>query len=290
VPPSVRFALLVGIVVVGCVGACERKPATQPAIRPLLWAVERDGATSYLFGTMHGGADPARIDPVLWSKLAASPTVALEADLAKAASLPVVRTDGTSLRDELGPVYWKKLEDVVGVGTAARLVSLKAVIATVLVAQHGLEDSIAIDNVVESKARERGKQIVYLESLDAQFALLEKWLDVDALQFMLDDPAWIAQQSKHMLEAYNAGDETRIVAVPQRERQRWISSGRSAAHFDAQMEELLYGRNASWIDSIEKLHARGGAFIAVGALHVAGPRSVADLLAQRGYKVTRVTP
>ncbi len=288
-PPSVRFVLLVGIVVVGCVGGCERKSATQPAIRPLLWSVERDGITSYLFGTMHGGADPHRLPSIVWDKLEASKTVALEADLANAASLPVVRTDGSSLRDELGPDYWKKLEDTLGVANASRLLQLKAVIAAVLVAQHGFEESLAVDTVVESTARKWGKSIVYLETLEGQFAMLEKWLDVRALKFMLDDIAAIEQQSKAMVAAYNAGEEAAFLAIPRAERERWIAGGRAAADFDAQMEDMLYRRNASWIDGIEKLHAQGGVFIAVGALHVLGPRSVGELLEKRGYKVTRLT-
>jgi uncharacterized protein YbaP (TraB family) len=56
------------------------------------------------------------------------------------------------------------------------------------------------------------------------------------------------------------------------------------------MSEMLYDRNASWIDAIEKLHAAGGAFVAVGAMHLVGPRSVLDLLSHKGYEVKRVTP
>jgi uncharacterized protein YbaP (TraB family) len=38
------------------------------------------------------------------------------------------------------------------------------------------------------------------------------------------------------------------------------------------------------------LHAAGGGFVAVGALHLVGPRSVLDVLAHRGYRVTRLAP
>jgi uncharacterized protein YbaP (TraB family) len=38
------------------------------------------------------------------------------------------------------------------------------------------------------------------------------------------------------------------------------------------------------------MHAAGGGFVAVGVLHLVGPRSVADLLGRKGYKVTRVAP
>ena len=55
------------------------------------------------------------------------------------------------------------------------------------------------------------------------------------------------------------------------------------------MDELLFQRNAAWIPALEKLIDTGSAFVAVGAMHLSGPRSVLDLLAQRGYTVARVT-
>jgi uncharacterized protein YbaP (TraB family) len=44
------------------------------------------------------------------------------------------------------------------------------------------------------------------------------------------------------------------------------------------------------VPELEQLHASGGGFVAVGAMHLIGKRSVLDLLRQRGYQVTRLTP
>jgi uncharacterized protein YbaP (TraB family) len=44
------------------------------------------------------------------------------------------------------------------------------------------------------------------------------------------------------------------------------------------------------VPELEQLHAAGGAFVAVGAMHLIGKRSVLDMLRQRGYQVTRLTP
>jgi len=85
---------------------------------------------------------------------------------------------------------------------------------------------------------------------------------------------------KHDLGILRKGVKT----VPDRLR------ARLPAEYDREMDDLLYGRNASWIAPIEQLHAAGGGFVAVGALHLLGPRSVLDLLAHRGYRVTRVAP
>lgn len=285
---TVRLVVLIALVVVGGVGACESK---SPApVRPLLWSVEKDGKTSYLFGTMHRGVNPSRVPALVWHKLEASRVLAVETDVSQAASLPVLRTDGSSLMTELGPAYWKKLEDTLGIDTASRLVGFKPVIPAMLVAMHGMPETLPIDGELEHRARTHGKPIVYLETVDAQFAVLEKWFDTRALRDMLDDIAQVEKVSKLVVTAYVEGDPDKMLAVTARERERWLARGRTQSEYDAQMEDILYRRNASWIDGIEKLHADGGAFIGVGALHLVGPRSVVDLLTQRGYAVKRILP
>jgi uncharacterized protein YbaP (TraB family) len=67
-----------------------------------------------------------------------------------------------------------------------------------------------------------------------------------------------------------------------------LTAGYSKAELDTFDEEMVYSRNADWIPKLEPLLTTGGAFIAVGAGHLQGPRSVIALLAARGYKTTRL--
>jgi uncharacterized protein YbaP (TraB family) len=54
-------------------------------------------------------------------------------------------------------------------------------------------------------------------------------------------------------------------------------------------EALLYSRNANWAEWIDtRLEKPGTVFIAVGAGHLAGAKSVQDYLAQKGITTTRV--
>jgi hypothetical protein len=54
-------------------------------------------------------------------------------------------------------------------------------------------------------------------------------------------------------------------------------------------DALLYARNRNWAEWIDtRLDSPGTVFIAVGAGHLAGAKSVQDYLAQKGIKVTRV--
>ena len=71
-------------------------------------------------------------------------------------------------------------------------------------------------------------------------------------------------------------------------RHEFIVGGESRYFMTGPSGEAPHG----WwrIDAIDKLHHAGGGFVAVGAMHLIGPRSVLDLLAHKGYKVTRVVP
>jgi uncharacterized protein YbaP (TraB family) len=266
------------------------KPATakDPLPHPFFWSLEKDGKTDYILGTMHMGVDPeSRIPDYVWKKLDESTTFAMETDLSDAGKLDVLRKDGSSLEQELGPEYWKKLEDAIGVQEAARLRGFKPMIPATLLSMRGLQQTAPMDGVMQGRALNQKKNIVYLEDIGAQATVLEKWMNAKALKDMLDDLPGGEKRSKDMLAAYVAGDENRILALNEEEKADFVKRGRTQKEYDEQMEDLLFHRNASWIPVIEKIH--GGAFIAVGAMHLIGPKSVLELLQQKGYKVTRVT-
>lgn len=262
----------------------------EPLANPLFWSIEKDGTTSYLLGTMHIGIDPGRLPPLVMQKLDASKSFAMETNLADASKLDVLRRDGTTLRQELGDEYWKKLEDALGVADAARMLGFKPMIPATLLSKRGLPETAAMDGVLHGRALNQNKPIVFLESIEHQATVLQKWMNAQALKDMLDDVPGLEARTNEMLAAYIAGDGDKLLSVADSERARWKERGRAEKEYDEQMEDLLYKRNASWIAPIEKLHADGGGFIAVGALHAIGPKSVLEHLEKKAYKVTRLTP
>lgn len=266
-------------------------PAKDPLKHPLFWSIEKDGKTSYLLGTMHTGVDPeSRLPDIVWKKLDESKVFAMETDLGAAGKLDVLLKKGQSLKDLLGAEYWKKLEDALGVEEANRLIGFKPMIPATLLSLRGLQQTAPMDGVLYGRALNQGKKIVFLEPIDKQAAVLEKWMDIRALKEMLDDLPGGEARSKAMFEAYVAGDENAILKLSEEERADFIKHGRSEKEYEEQMQDMLYNRNASWIEPIEKIHAEGPGFIAVGALHLVGKKSVLDLLEQKGFKITRITP
>jgi uncharacterized protein YbaP (TraB family) len=154
----------------------------------------------------------------------------------------------------------------------------------------GLPETPAMDKVLSARAAGEHKQLVFLEPATRQLAILGKWMDIKALKMLLDELPGTEQHARAMLDAYVAGDEQKIVAISDSEKADALHHGYTAAEYDQEMNEMLYQRNASWIDALEQLHTGGGGFVAVGAMHLVGPRSVLALLAGKGYRVTRVAP
>lgn len=266
-------------------------PAKDPLPRPLLWSAEKDGRSTYLLGTMHVGLDAeARLPQLVWDKLDAATGFAVETDVTDAALARIGARKSGTLRDELGPEYWKKLELAITPQIAQALAYKSAMIPATMLALRGLPSTPPMDGILLARARNRGKQVVYLEPASRQAAILEKHLDAKALKLMLDDLEKIERQSQQLLAAYVAGDEARFSAITAEQRGDALAHGYTEAEYDEQMEDLLYRRNASWIAPIEALHATGSAFVAVGAMHLIGERSVLELLARRGYRITRIAP
>jgi uncharacterized protein YbaP (TraB family) len=266
-------------------------PPREPLRRPLLWTAERAGKTTHFLGTMHVGVDAAaQLPAAVWDRLAAAPALAVETDVSDPALTRIgARASGT-LRDDLGPTDWERLEVALTPGVARALSDRTAVVPATLLSVRGLPLTAPMDSVLVTRAKGRGQRIVYLETAASQIALLEKHLDVRALRMMLADLPRVERQAREMLAAYVSGDEQRILALAADQRRDALAFGYTAPEVDGMLDDLLYARNAAWLAAIEQLHASGGALVAVGALHLVGPRSVLALLAERGYRVARVEP
>jgi uncharacterized protein YbaP (TraB family) len=286
-PDTTRAATTSGPTSPGVAPAAPRNTnlaKADPLPHPLLWSVEKDGKTTYFLGTMHIGIDAeTRLPAAVWNRLHAATSFAMEADLDDPAVASLLQPTESSLRDQLGDEYWKKLEDAMGPSVARALDHMPPMIPAAALSMRSLPQTVPMDKVLASRATGEHKQVVFLEPATRQLAILGKWMDVKALKMMLDELPEEAQHARAMIDAYVAGDEAKLVAISDGEKTEALHHGYTAAEYDQEMNEMLYNRNASWIDALEKLHADGGGFVAVGVLHLIGPRSVLELLSRKGY-------
>ncbi|HWA17480.1 MAG TPA: TraB/GumN family protein, partial [Devosia sp.] len=125
----------------------------------------------------------------------------------------------------------------------------------------------------------------YLETSTQQYDVLAAGSipeQIDDLMRLLDgghDGGDAADGLDTLLVAWQSGDVDAIASMFTE------SEGDDAEDLD----RILYDRNANWIPAIEALLANNEQdLIVVGAAHLAGERSVLDLLEQAGYTVTRI--
>jgi uncharacterized protein YbaP (TraB family) len=273
----------------GSGSAIDPAPAPgSPITRPFFYRVEKDGKTSYLIGTWHNGVDAEKQLPeAVWTALSSAKSFAMEMDPTDPLTLTgAKRTDGTTLEQELGAEYWARLEALAG-NTVQAMRGMKPFGAAMMLQFKDLPPTPSMDVTFATKARDAKKQLAFLEPAAHQIKLLEKWIDTRVLKHMIDDYDANKRMLEDALVAYMVGDDAALaaMAVP---RDTLKEAGFSDAEVDQMTSELIYERNAAWLGQLEGLLAAGDAFVAVGAAHLIGPKSVVELLGANGYKISRV--
>ncbi|MEE2025506.1 MULTISPECIES: TraB/GumN family protein [Alkalimonas] len=141
-----------------------------------------------------------------------------------------------------------------------------------------------VDMYFYKKGAQDGKSKGFLETLEQQFALLfsvsdgfeDDWLVQNLDQ--LDDTEHFMQQT---LAAWRSGDREALSGL--------VSEMQDTEVGQRFYQRLLTERNQDWVEQIDAmLQTPQVEFVLVGALHLAGPDNVLDLLAERGYQVRQI--
>ncbi|MGJ7537346.1 MULTISPECIES: TraB/GumN family protein [unclassified Variovorax] len=266
--------------------------------RGVLWRIERDGRTSWLYGTIHvGRGDWVRPGPTIQKALAQSDTLALELDLRDEATARAMArpADPELLARMLSGERARRLERqnseaCVPPGTLSKLQPILQVTALAGLAGRadGLYPEFGVDETLAVSARNSSKPIVALENAAEQIKVLtgeseaEEAEQVDAALDELESGK-LRGQLKELADVWARSDAARLASYPQ-----WCDCLKTSAE-QRLMKRLLDDRNPNLADGIERLHAGGkGVFAAVGALHMIGPQGLPALMAARGFTVTPV--
>ncbi|MFD1703944.1 TraB/GumN family protein [Methylopila henanensis] len=287
--------------------AFERDARAVPNAEGLLWRIEAEGAAapSYLFGTMHTTekdlvalSEPAR------HALGAAKTVVVE----------VANATGAATQAEVISYVTANGVDFSGGGLEGLDEAQRAEVGR-RIAASGLPASLAaslkpwflgvtlqvapcetkriadgmrtIDLQVETLGRDAGAEIVGLESVTEQLDAVAKTPDETARRMIRD-----------LLASQTASEDLRATTL-QLYRDRRIgwylamkgeTFGRAldVTAYSEFMETLVDRRNAVMAERSQPHIAAGGAFVAVGALHLPGPKGLVELYRQAGFTVTRV--
>jgi uncharacterized protein len=277
--------------------------------RGILWRVEKAGmAPSFLFGTMHV-TDPrvTALPPAARRAFDGAGTLVIETvDVLDRAAMTAALfakpeltmfTDGSTLASRLSPAD----RDALDKGLEARgippgsVLRMKPWILSSLVSLPACETARqqagaeVLDVKLGHEAQAAGKRVEGLESAVSQIeamASLPMELHLQGLVETLKLGRRLDDVIETMVAIYESGETGLFrplfeMALPQ-------TAGAGANGYAAFEETMITQRNRVMAERGAPLLAQGNVFMAVGALHLAGPQGVVELLRGKGFTLTAV--
>ncbi|MEX3556698.1 MAG: TraB/GumN family protein [Burkholderia gladioli] len=265
---------------------------TQPARMPL-YVASKGKTTIYLFGTLHVG-DPADYPPAqpfrrpILAALAASPVLALELspdDLLESAD--DVSKYGSCrypcLPKLLPEPLWQRLAGRLR-GNPAALDGIRRMrpwlAALVVESYDSLSAGLQTEYGTEAKLqnvflKKKGARVVGLETLAEQREMLA--------QGITQTPAQNAADIKALHWLWRIGDAGAVSAWANAKTERLAHSRPLAAAID---NKIVYERNRRFTArAIALAGPNRPLFVAIGALHLGGPKGVIELLKRQRFRV-----
>ncbi|WP_428028493.1 TraB/GumN family protein [Altererythrobacter sp.] len=273
----------------------EAPAETGESAGPALWKVADEDTTIYLFGTVH--ALPKDVE---WYKgdiadaLASSGTIVTEITMddsmpAKMQELVMTKgmlPQGTTLRsllddDQRGAYETAMTKLGMPVGALDQFEPWYAgMLLTMLpLLQQGYSPDSGVEQVLLSKATSAQRDA--LETIDFQIGLFDELPIESQISFLVETASTIDDIKPTldaMVKEWLAGDARDLAVL--------MNEGLTD---EVLAEQLLYARNRNWAQWVDqRLDTPGTVFVAVGAGHLAGDKSVQDALEDIGIETQRV--
>lgn len=280
------------------VPAAEATPA--PTVRdadPALWVLKDEDTTIYLFGTIHvlppglswfdeaiaeafESADELRTEVVMPEDAAALVPVMMRY---------AVDPSGRTLSSRFTPQQLDEYRR----GTARMavpaeqferfepwFVGLQLSLGVLL--SIGMDPNHGVEEVLRQAAKSAGKRTTAFETVDEQMGFIDSTPEqeqIAGLLEILEDGPKVALEVQQLVDTWARGEPDETGAL--------MNESMEAMPVTARV--LLTDRNRRWAQSLrERLAEPGTVFVAVGAGHLAGERSVQHFLEQLGLRVERV--
>ncbi len=273
-------------------------PAPVPSkTKTFLWEVKSPTNTLYLFGTIHVGKKafyplPEQVETAFdnSARLVVEADVSDQAATGDVSALVSYKSPDTIDKHIPLPLFERLKAQLVRLRIPTYVVQpMKPFVAGgfLSVAEFsrlGYDMNLGVDSYLISRAKQAMKPISELESARAQLELLNN-MPPELQEAFLDNSITTLETGKAtdqvtgMVNAWQTGD-TKLMADVTLEVNSGMNNG---ARLD---EILLYGRHDAMVRKIiSYLDSNDIHFVAVGSLHLVGPRGLVQSLKNKGYEV-----
>ncbi|WP_144243855.1 TraB/GumN family protein [Sphingopyxis sp. MWB1] len=297
VVPLAQAALFLGNPAFAAEAAAPVAAAPVTEAKPALWAVKDADTTIYLFGTIHvlkpglGWFDEAVKDAFDKSDELVLELVLPENPAEVAQKMMPLAIDQTGtplsslLSDEERAAYAAMLAKF---GVAPQQFDMfkpwfvGVTLTTMPLPQLGYNPEEGVEKKLTAFAKSAGKPVSGLETVEEQLGYFDNLPQADQLSFLngvVRDLDKMGPMLDTLVTQWSAGDPEGLAET----------MNESMKESPKLTEILLWNRNHRWAEQIEeKLEQPGTFFVAVGAGHLAGEKSVQDYLAERGLTAERI--
>lgn len=273
----------------------------QPAKRGFLYEVRKGGQAALLMGTIHvGRPEFYPLPPAMLARLEKADAIVLEADVTDAANAMKMtqqyavygpgepgldtriaaplkaRIEAIAARNQLDPTpLWRMKPWMLG-----------NVLALFEAAQAGYMPAMSVEAYLVRLARQGGKPVLELESMQQQFELFERAPFTTQVAFLEDAVKAVEtnaarREINRVAQAWETGDAAALDRLLTEMRAQTTPGARFT------VETILLGRHPAMVRKMESMMADGRLYVfAVGSLHLPGPDGLVALLRARGYTVT----
>lgn len=294
-----RITIFAGLAILGitvlALTAADKQKTSGPSS---VWAVEKNGHTIYLAGTIHllrekdyplpdvfeqAYNDSSRLIFELPPDSEGSGEIVLR--MRKLGTYP----DGAQLSDQLSADTLKRIREwadrsdyPMSAITQYRPWFLALTIAAIEYQALGAESGRGIDAWYGKKAAADGKPGAGLETVEHQLSLFSSLPDTIQEQLLLQtlsEAATMKKDFEEMIASWRAGETEKL--------QQFLY--RDADKFPELMEEFLVKRNQAWIAPLMTCLEKGGrAMVLVGAGHIGGKSGLLELLKAKGCTIRQL--
>ena len=266
-----------------------------------LWEVQSLSNRVYLYGTVHAGKkDWYPLEKAVEDAFNDAKVLVVEADILDADKLgksadAMVYKAPDSLEKHVPEADYKRFVSLLPryFLNEAAVRQMKPFMAVSLLvfsewARAGFDPQYGVDGYLLRRARAELKPVIEIEGVEVQMALMESLTEAENRAIFEGtvtalESGLTVQQIEGMVAAWKEGDPARML----RTAQQYNDKVAGAKEFE---EKFVWARHDPMLRKIEGYlqDGRERHFIAVGALHLAGPRGLIELLKKKGYVVKQV--
>lgn len=281
-------------------------------ITPAMWTVTSpEGTKMTMLGSMHAlGKEDYPLPDVITDALDSADILAVECDVSEANSLSyqtalmkeMVYDDGTTLKDNISEEAYSALDSYLqtyGLNAEALKTYKPWAVANTVdnmpLLYTKLSADLGIDAYLIEQAKEKGKEIYEVESVDFQMDLImnfsQEYYDLRFRSLVGETKDSQVNELTKLYEIWKSGDIEAFEELCESEED--VDSieltDEEYAIIEDYNDQMLYDRNIGMEEAIKELLAEDkNVFYVVGAAHYISEGGIIDLLEKDGYTVGRI--